>query len=326
MNESLNTSETGNTGYRGKKFTIPTFTVDGGVRFKPRPAASTVPIPGDSPVIQALNKPFNLQEFKTARSPVSLGVLPVRERRILDGNHGAPRTLDLPIKFPGSDYRIPAELAIYAPIIKRAANFEAAVNARAYDEYYCYLTVDVGVVQPGRLQREAPCHVDGFQGARWNPKVRGNHTITVSNAIPTAYYVQPFNFDLLDEARHDFFFEMNRQVAETNSEFEFVPRDYEMTMMDCYSVHRGRASQHEVFRTFIRISWEVRIFDRLGNAHNPMFNYDWEMVPRDIESLNLQPFDPNCDPSLRVFPHQALDGRPLTSGTPKTQPNLRPRG
>jgi hypothetical protein len=325
MNERLN-SETGNTGYRGKKFTIPALTADGGVRFTPRPAVNAVAVPADSPVILALNKPFDLQEFKIARRPVSLGVLPAHERRILDINHDVPRTLDLPIKFPGSDYRIPKELAVYAPIVKRAANFEAAVNRRAYDEYYCYLTVDVGIVQPGRLQREAPCHVDGFQGARWNPKVRGNHTITVSNTIPTAYYVQPVDFDLLDEARHDFFFEMNRQVANTNSKFEWIPQDYEMTMMDCYCVHRGRAAEHEVFRTFIRISWEVRIFDRLGNAHNPMFSYDWPMVPRDIEALNLQPFDPNCDPSLRVFPHQNLDGKALPTGAPKTQPNLRPLG
>jgi hypothetical protein len=26
----------------------------------------------------------------------------------------------------------------------------------------------------------------------------------------------------------------------------------------------------------------VREFDRLGNTHNPMFNYEWKMVERNI--------------------------------------------
>jgi len=92
--------------------------------------------------------------------------------------------------------------------------------------------------------------------------------------------------------------------------------------MDCYSVHRGDVAPERVYRTWIRLSFEVRIFDRLGNAHNPLFNYDWEMVPRDIEALGLVPFDPNCDPSLRVFPWQDLDGSPLADRSHKTQPNL----
>ena len=103
--------------------------------------------------------------------------------------------------------------------------------------------------------------------------MRNNHTYTVSNAVPTAYYIQPFDFDLLDDTKHDFFWEMNRQVALTNSAFMWQPSDNEMTMMDCYCVHRGTEATEEIFRTFVRISFEARIFDRLGNAHNPMFRY-----------------------------------------------------
>lgn len=311
--------------YRGKKFTIPDFTTEGGVRFTAQPELNTAPIPHDSPVIQAFNSVYDLKQFKIPRRPVSLGILPYQERLLLSRDWGAPRTLDMPIKFPGSDYRLPGNLARAEPIIRRAANFEAAVNGRCFDEYYCYLTWDVGVVSRGRLQREAPCHVDGFQGARLKQKVKSNHTITVSNTTPTAYYDQPFEFDLLDEAKHNFFWEMNRQVAETNSAYQWQAQNYEMTMMDCFSVHRGTQAKRKVFRTFCRISWEVRIFDRLGNAHNPMFNYDWEMQPRDIEGLGLVAFDESSDPSLRVFPYQGKDGKDLIDGG-KTQPNLRPQG
>lgn len=313
--------------YRGKHFTIPTFTARGGVRFLGDARRSKVIVPADSPIILALNQPFDLKHFKTPRRPVSLGILSDPEMAVLSTEALAgPRTLDLPIKFPGSDFRIPKELAQYAPIIYRAACFERLANQSCFDEYFCYLTVDAGWVKPGILQREAPCHVDGFQGARWNPKVRGNHTYTVSNAVPTAYFEQLFDFDLLDEKAHDFFWEMNRQVALTNGRFAWHPADGEMTLMDCYSVHRGTPAPQRIFRTFVRISFEVRIFDRLGNAHNPMFQYDWPMVPRDIEALNLVPFDPTCDPSLRVFPWQNPDGSPIAPGSAKTQPNLTPAG
>lgn len=57
-------------------------------------------------------------------------------------------------------------------------------------------------------------------------------------------------------------------------------------------IARGSESPIQQRRTFIRLSFEERIFDRLGNAHNPMFEYDWKMVPRDIEMLNLVPYDP----------------------------------
>jgi len=312
-------------GYRGKHFTLPSFSAEGGIYFEPEPEKNIVVVPADSPVIKTLNSVFDLKNFKVPRRPVSLGILTEDEKELMAANLGAPRTLDLPVKFPGSNFRVPRELAQFVPVIKRAANFEAVVNARCYDEYYCYLTIDQGFVTPGRLQREAPCHVDGFQGARWRPKVRCNHTYTVSNVVPTAYYVQPFDFDQLDEAVHNFFWEMNYQVAQTNSRFAWQPQDYELTLMDCFCVHRGMPALKRVFRTFVRISFEVRIFDREGNAHNPLFQYDWPMVKRDIEELGLVAFHPESDPSLRVFPWQGVDGKPL-KGRRRTQPKLRTHG
>ena len=66
-----------------------------------------------------------------------------------------------------------------------------------------------------------------------------------------------------------------------------------------------------------------RVFDRLGDAHNPLFEYEWPMVDRDIEQLNLKAFRQSGDASLRVFPWQDLDGKALPPGTQKTKPRLR---
>ncbi|HEY9774596.1 MAG TPA: hypothetical protein V6C81_12405 [Planktothrix sp.] len=311
------------TAYRGKHFSIPTFSKEGGVCFQPETKLVQTIFAPDSPIVQTFNQPYDLKNFQVARKPLSLGILPPEERLILAADNSSPRTLDMPIKFPYTDVRVPPELAAEVPIIKRACNAMAAANRAFYDACYLYYTLERGMVIAGNLQREAPCHVDGFQGARWHPKHVANHTITVSNAVPTAYYVQPFDFDLLDVAKHDFYWEMNYQVQQSDSQFAWLPEDCEMTMMDGYTVHRGTATLVDLFRKFMRLSWETRIFDRLGNAHNPLFDYEWEMVPRDIEALNLVAFHADSDPSLRVFPHQNLDGSAKERGTAKTQPNLR---
>jgi hypothetical protein len=50
------------------------------------------------------------------------------------------------------------------------------------------------------------------------------------------------------------------------------------------------------------------------------------MQQRDIEGLDLEPFDKACDPSLRVFPWQEPDGSPYDDPKERAQPNLRPQG
>jgi hypothetical protein len=131
----------------------------------------------------------------------------------------------------------------------------------------------------------------------------------------------------LDERVHDYFWEMNAQVADTAEAHRWQPAPGELTLMDCYCVHRGVEAERPTPRTWLRLSFEERrrVFDRLGNAHNPLFEYDWEMVERDIEQLHLKPWRESSDPSLRVFPWQDLDGRPLPPGAPKTRPVLRPK-
>jgi hypothetical protein len=308
--------------YRGKTFKLPLLSAEG-VHLEPRPEASFPDIPLTSPIIRDLNTVWDLKKFLVPRIPVSLGTLSETELEQFS-RWGVPRVLDMPIKFPGSDFRLPKELAQFAPVIQRIADFEAQVNKNCFDEYYAYLTIDQGEVGTGTLQREAPCHVDGFQGARWNPKVRINHSYTVGDVLPTMYYPQPFDFSQLDEAKHDFFWEMNRQVALANSAFTWQSKPAEITLMDAYSVHRGIEAPRPMNRTWLRLSFEVRQFDRLGNAHNPMFNYDWQMVPRDIEALKLEAYDKTSDPSLRVFPWQKVDGQAHADRETKTKPNLRP--
>jgi hypothetical protein len=309
--------------YRGKHYRVPVFDAAGALTLLANPDAAA-PVPADEPVIRGIGQTWSLAQFLVPRRPVSLGVL---EPEVLEQfcRDGVPRVLDMPIKFPDNpEYRLPRALAQFAPVIQKIINFEHRVNPEHHD-YFAYLTIDQRTVAAETLQREAPCHVDGFQGARWQPKCRTNHSYTVSDVLPTAYYVQPFDFAQLDEAVHDFFWEMNAQVALSNEAHRWQPRPAELTMMDCYCVHRGVEAEAETRRTWLRLSFEERrrVFDRLGNAHNPLFDYAWEMVERDIEQLHLVAYRTDSHASLRVFPWQDLDGDALPSGSHKTKPMLR---
>ncbi|MBI2102525.1 hypothetical protein HYT55_01700 [Candidatus Woesearchaeota archaeon] len=305
--------------YSGKHYSVPLFSTENPIIFTPN-GISDLHYSRDARVIKDLNTLWDLEQFKIPRVPVSFGYLP-EEQRDFFSRPGVTRVLDMPIRFPGTDYRLPKELAQFKDVISRVANIEEAINPQ-HSVYYCYLTIDQRTVKAGTLHREAPCHVDGFQGARWPTPLPINHTYTISDTIPTVYYPQPFFLDNLDIAKHDFFWEFNRQVAMANSQSAIRFSPFELTLMNAYCVHRGDDAVQDTCRTWLRLSYEVRIFDRLGNAHNPLFDYDWKMVERDIEQLNLVPYDQNCDPSLRVFPWQSVDGLPNPHGV-KTKPNLK---
>jgi len=308
--------------YHGKHFTVPEHDCAGFEIFPDRKhLPADVVVPAESHVIKDLNTIWDINKFLIPRKPVTVCHLNKKQLKEFS-TPGVARTLDMPIKFPGSPFRIPNSLKQFRHVIEIVAAYESLVNKDCYDEYYCYLTVDQGFVEPGNLQREAPCHVDGFQGARWNPKTKINHTYVIADCVPTTYYVQPFDLRHLDEAVHNFFWEMNNIVAKTKSAHAWQPEAGELSLMDAYCVHRGTEAQVRTFRTWVRLSFEVRIFDRLGNAHNPLFQYDWPMVKRDIESLNLEPYDKASDPSLRVFPWQDTEGKP-NPDRKKTKPKLK---
>ncbi len=274
-----------------------------------------------APILNDLNTVWDVEKFKVPRKPLSVGFIPEDERETFC-RPGVPKVRDMPIKFPGSDIRIPAELAQFEGVIRQIIAFEMRINPD-FNEYYCYLEVDQSTVMPGRLQRELPCHVDGFQGARWDPKVKINHSYLVGSALPTIFYPQSFDLTALDEKKHNFFWEMNRQVAETDSMYAYQGEPFEIQLMDAYTVHRGCAASEPTERTWIRLSFEVRKFDRIGNTKNPMFEYDWKMEPRDIEELNLVAFDPSSDVSLRTYGWRGIDGRMLDDGEAWTSPILR---
>src|SRR5690606_35131473 len=137
------------------------------------------------------------KEFATARAPWA----------VTDWNlHApvAPCVVDLPIKFPGSNYRLPNEYRSLSNLLRQIASVESAINPRV-DDYFAYLTLDVRPVIAGKRPRHGGAHVDGFQGARISPKLPIDHSFVIVDANPTVFHEQSFRVDHLDERYDDFF-------------------------------------------------------------------------------------------------------------------------
>lgn len=254
--------------YRDLKFDVPNLS-NKGTSFTPKERLTFVSKTSTKETWDQdhFSKPGALKNFGTVSNPESFSV------------RNNVRILDMPIKLPGSDiYRVPSCCLQWLPAIKQIASLEHSTNPEI-DFYHAYLTIDQGWVSPGSTQRNKGCHVDGFQSARIEEKTFLNRSYVISDILPTVFYNQGFQVSKLNSKKHDFFVEMDLQAKEENA---WCPKPYEIVLMNAYNVHRAQFADKLIYRTFFRISYDVKIFDRLGNTHNPMFDYNWKMIPRDV--------------------------------------------
>lgn len=196
------------------------------------------------------------------------------------------RVLDMPIKFPGTSYRIPNELSHLSSLILKIASHEHLSNNQV-NNYYCYLTLDKRIVKKGTTTRKKGIHVDGFQGARLGEKLPVDHSYILASNHPTIFYNQSFEVkNDWDKKCHNYFegFEIQKKAGSG-----VTYPDNTVLLIDAYCLHEAPEVVEDTFRTFLRLSYTVREFDRLGNAHNNMFDYDWDMYPRDIQKTLVCP-------------------------------------
>lgn len=266
--------------------------IEGGVRMGmggclPFEVAEDLPtaIPEDSPIIQGIGETFDLGGFERPRAPFSIGKADLTE--IPTGTV----FFGLPLKFPGTEYRVPEELACVSQLLGTCASYESVVNPNLND-YYAYLSLYRTWVEKGERQLTAGIHSDGIQGRRIEPKVPTEHGYQVTDSHPTNFFPQSFNMTGVDVAKHlmDAVFEsqVDRQKAVSIAAGQIA-------MFDAYCVHQAVPTTQSGWRTFAKLMYTPRQYDRLGNAVNVLFtaeyaNFGWEFGPRPIPSdLEMPP-------------------------------------
>ena len=247
----------------------------GGIGFNPEPASTGLILP-TSPVLDDIGTLWDPAKFAVARAPVVVGAVDPGTLW-----HDPWLLFGLPIKFPGSSYRVPIELEWLHEFLQLCINAEQLINADL-DNYYAYLDVECSFVPPHHFQRLPGPHSDAIQGRRIQPKQPVEHFYATVSYDPTRFFVQPF--DLAD---------CNLETHYVNPVFAqqahlknvITHKAGEITLFDAYTIHEAIQSLRGGERTFVRLGFSTRQYDRLGNAHNPLFDYAWEMVPRPLPDL-----------------------------------------
>lgn len=228
---------------------------------------------------------WNENNFNKINLPIIIGNLTQKEIELYTIKEDI-RVLDTPVKFPHTDYKLPKELAHLQTIIQKIIDYENSIN-NDIDNYYCYLTIDRRLVTKNSHTRKEGIHVDGFQGSRLEQLYKADHSYIIHSNTPTLFYNQSFKVhNNWDKSCHNYFkgFEEQKIIANQLS-FE----NHTILFIDAYTLHEAAIATEDIYRTFLRLSFTQREFDRLGNAHNPMFNYQWNMIPRDIQCELITP-------------------------------------
>lgn len=226
-----------------------------------------------------LNQPFTRKRFRRAGVFRFLG--PISENPF--AHDIGMRCLDMPIKMPGSEYRLPVEFGQWSEVITMAVSHQHTHNPEVSD-FYAYLTVDQKPVLSGKSQRKAGLHVDGYQGARISPKVASDRSYICASCLPPVIHNQSFPIEDMDDSKENVFHAFDRMAHPSSL---IVAPALNLVFMDCYTVHGVQVADKDMSRTFFRLSYSVRQYDRLGNSHNHLFDYNWPMFDRSIHNTLL---------------------------------------
>ena len=225
-------------------------------------------------IVQDLLAPWDLARMLKGRTPQKIGVIEARAAF----SRPSVSVLNLPIKMPGTDFRIPAELEQYREFLQKIIDDQVAVNPN-WSEFHAYLTVDSGFVKKGSYHRRPGIHIDGVQGSRYMQKLPPENTYSASDAVGTVFYAQPFDLRHIQADRDYIHGELERQADERNA---VQTANYGIYHWDSYSAHRAAVAEQDIARTFARVEFSKKVYDSVGDTVNPLFDYSWPRLPRPI--------------------------------------------
>lgn len=182
------------------------------------------------------------------------------------------------IKKTFGNVRVPYSDRSLSEIIDRCLEYEKNINPN-WNHYYTYLTIDQRFVEAGFTHRREGIHFDGMQGVAYPQKMPVCHSYIVCNTLPTRFYLHKFLAIHLSEARNNWFFELEQQAQK---EIVFYPKPFDIFLMTAYQVHEAVPAINFTTRTFVRVEFTLKKYNRIGNTVNPLMRIDWEFIDREI--------------------------------------------
>lgn len=172
---------------------------------------------------------------------------------------------DMPVAMPGTYMRLPSNLECFRPII-----LEAMLAGRESADWYVYLSAKRMFVAPGVNYNRPGWHIDGYGTDDLN--------YIWYDSSPTEFCVgQEFELSL------DHALSMKQMHWQAYNENIKTYPCGALLELDNTIVHRVAEVKYPHLRTFVKVSISRNRYNREGNAHNYLFDYNWEMVPRALD-------------------------------------------
>jgi len=197
-------------------------------------------------------------------------------------------TMDLPVKMPGKPWIIPKELEQFTEFIQKSERFERMINPDI-ENCYAYLCIDQRDVLPGKSQRRPGWHSDSFVHddtslqARHKP-LRVDSIYLTYDSLPTQFCTGPFKFnDTINPQDSKQVLDFFEKEAKDKTLLMYKP--FSIMKMGSECVHRVGFNDTDkpIRRTFAKLTFSTEIFNREGNDHNALYDYNWLMIPRGAE-------------------------------------------
>lgn len=248
-------------------------------------------------VKQLFTKPYwNINLFNTKNTPVIIDNIEYKDKFSYKYNDKYHWILDLPIKMPGQPWAIPIELEQFSEFIIKSERFERLINNNI-DNCYVYLCIDQRPVKPNESQRRPGWHSDSFITNKTHldldsKKVQTDSIYLCYDTIPTEFSEAIFEFPS-SKNKKQFDYNDNQQVLkffEDKAQYNNIITypNYNILKIGPECIHRVGFNQTNTIinRTFAKLVFSTEIFNREGNDHNYLYDYNWYMIPRTNERNN----------------------------------------
>jgi len=170
----------------------------------------------------------------------------------------------LPIKLKGvMDIFIPERLEIFRPLIESVLKTEGNIKLK---DKYIYITAKHLFVTPDNPGNRPGWHSDGFLTNDINYIWCDNH--------PTDFVIQKLS---ITENHEDSLKEFDEQIKKEN--IVTYPKN-SLLKLDPSVIHRTPLLPESGMRTFVKISISTEKYNLVGNSHNYLLDYKWEMFTR----------------------------------------------
>jgi hypothetical protein len=251
-----------------------------------------------------IKQKWSLQQYNKEHLPTVIGQ--VNKKMFSKRDNKYLWVMDMPIKLPFSQICIPNEFSQFTDFFKTVIQFEKMINPN-FDQTYAYLCIDQRQVEPNGFQRRPGWHADSFITKNTHLQYNENFSPVMDtvylayDCLATEFNKGPFSFPKsVDNHSNDAVLQHFESSAKSHNIITFP--NHTILKMDPCCVHRVQMNNTNfiIDRTFIKLTFTTEIFNRLGNDHNKLFDYNWPLFQRGMERNNSSLFNGFFDESQYI--------------------------